>query len=264
MILNLYQYIFSFKAKKYKILIFEDCCEAHGASIDKKLVGSWGNISAFSFFVAHNMTTGEGGMILTDNDEIAIKCRSLREFGRYNDSSSESGIFYNDKILKDYDKRYVFSEVGYNMRMTDICGALGIEQLKKLDDMNFKRKINAIYLNKIIKSTFSNYFELPFVPDKYEHSYYTFSLTLTNKCQFTRRELCEHLENNNIETRPMMAGSLPDQPGLRGKPSRIQGTLKNSRYIRDKTLFIGIHPMVTKKHIDYLVQVIKEFILNNE
>ncbi len=245
-----------------KLIVVEDCCEAHGASIDNKIVGSWGLVSTFSFFVAHNMTTGEGGMILTDDERLYKRCQSLREFGRYKDDMNNGESYYNDDILTDYDKRYVFSEIGYNMRMTDICAALGIEQTKKLDQMNQIRLRNANHLRKNIKSHFSKYFELPKINQDYNHSYYTFSFTLTEECHFSRRELCEYLESFGIETRPMMAGTLPDQPGLRNSPGITCGDLINSRYIRDNTLFIGVHPLLDLTHMDYILQIINDF-LNN-
>ena len=247
-------------ADEYNLIVIEDCCEAHGASINDKIVGSWGHISTFSFFVAHNMTTGEGGMILTNNEELYTKCQSLREFGRYKNRTNNRELYYTDDILKDYDKRYVFSEIGYNMRMTDICAALGIEQTKKLDGMNQIRIRNAEYLIENFSKNFSKYFEIQKIRKNYKHSYYPFPFTLTEECQFSRRKFCEYLESFGIETRPMMAGTLPDQPGLRNSNGIISGELKNSRYIRDNTLFIGIHPLLDLTDMDYILEIINDFL----
>ena len=123
-------------AKNKKILVFEDCCEAHGASIKKKKVGSFGIVSAFSFFVAHNITTGEGGMILTNDRKIYNECLSLREFGRINQDKLQSERYYSDKKIKNYDKRYVFTKIGYNVRMTDLQASVGVIQTKKMDKLN--------------------------------------------------------------------------------------------------------------------------------
>ena len=250
-------------AKKNNLIVFEDCCEAHGASIDKKMVGSWGNVSAFSFFVAHNMTTGEGGMILTDDEDLYIKCQSIREFGRIKVKEEPKSIYYSDEILKDYDRRYVFSDLGYNMRMTDICAALGIEQTKKLDDMNGIRLRNANYLRENFITHYSQFFEVQPINENYIHSYYTFSFTLTEDCDFNRKKLSQYLELNGIETRPMMAGTLPDQPGLRNCHGIIMGDLKNSRYVRDNTLFVGVHPMLDIQDMDYIVEKINDFIIRD-
>ena len=247
-------------ADDHNLIVFEDCCEAHGSSINDKNAGSWGLVSAFSFFVAHNITTGEGGMILTNDDIVDKECRSLREFGRYQKNKNDKGMYYTDDLLKDYDKRYVFSNIGYNLRMTDICAALGIEQTKKLDDLNSKRINNANYLRKAFEDNFSKYFELPKINQNYKHTYYTFSFTLKEDCPFNRKQLCDVLEKNNIETRPMMGGSLPDQPAFRDQPGIVHGKLENSRYIRDNTMFVGIHPGLEKQHLDYIINNIINFI----
>ena len=144
--------------------------------------------------------------------------------------------------------------------MTDISAALGIEQTKKLDAMNQLRIRNAEYLRENFIENFSKYFEVPVIRKNYRHVYYTFSLTLTEKCHFTRRNLCEYLESSGIETRPMMAGTLPDQPGLRNSNGIISGELKNSRYIRDNTLFIGIHPLLDLSDMDYILQIMNDFL----
>jgi CDP-6-deoxy-D-xylo-4-hexulose-3-dehydrase len=136
-------------ANKYNIHVLEDCCEAHGSSINNKKVGSFGTISTFSFFVAHNMTTGEGGMVMTSDEKLYDILTSIREFGRLKKYEENQPRFYfTDEYLKDYDERYVFTTIGFNLRMTDLAASLGIEQLKKLDDFNDKRVSNALFFNE--------------------------------------------------------------------------------------------------------------------
>ena len=115
-------------------------------------MGSWGLISAFSFFVAHNMTTGEGGMILTNNKKIMKLCKSLREFGRVDQNFNQSNRYFSNKKIRNYDKRYLFNNIGYNLRMSDISASIGIEQLKKLDKNNNIRIKNAKYLFEKLKN----------------------------------------------------------------------------------------------------------------
>ena len=127
-------------ARKHKLIVLEDCCEAHGAMIGKKKVGSMGDLSTLSFFVAHNITTGEGGMVFTNDPAMDALLRSLREFGRLSDEIMKNKRFsFPDKVLKGFDARYIFMRLGYNVRMTDITASLGIEQMKKLDGFNKKR-----------------------------------------------------------------------------------------------------------------------------
>jgi len=247
--------------KKHNLILFEDCCEAHGSIYKNKKVGSFGHISAFSFFVAHNMTTGEGGMILTNNKKLNLVARSIREFGRidFNSKNPNNRWFTDDKFTK-YDKRYIFKRLGYNMRMTEINASFGIEQLKKLDKLNLIRVKNANYLNKqFIKFNLDNFFKLYVNFKQLEHTYYGFPIVIKENCKFKRFELIYFLERNNVQTRPLFAGNLPDQPGLRNMPKKVIGSLKNTLYLKENLFFIGIHPMITKKNFDKFVKLLLDF-----
>ena len=242
-------------AKEKNLIVFEDCCEAHGAKIGNKFVGSFGKISAFSFYIAHNMTTIEGGMILTNNKDLYLNARSMREFGRIKNYKKR---YYSDKYIKDYDVNYIFNSLGYNLRMSEIQAALGLVQLKKLNKFNYKRIKLANYLEKKILK-FSKYlFTTKKLNKNVINTYYTFPFLITNKAKITRRKICEYLEEKHIQTRPMMAGCLPDQPAFRNEPGRIVGKLKNSRYIRDKCFFVGIHPKLNYSNLDYLLNVLSK------
>ncbi len=248
-------------ANKKKLILFEDCCEAHGSILNKKKVGSWGDISAFSFFVAHNMTTGEGGMILTNNKKIMNLCKSLREFGRIEQNFNKSNRYYSDKNIKNYDKRYLFNNIGYNVRMNDISASIGLEQLKKLDRNNKIRIKNAKYIFKILKKYHNKKIYLPSMKFDGTNVFYTFPIILLSpKTHLFRKKLCQYLESKNIETRPMMAGCLPDQPAFFNKPGKIIGKLKDSRFVKDNLFFVGIHPSLTKKHLDYFIKHFEYFL----
>lgn len=247
-------------AKNKKILVFEDCCEAHGASIKNKKVGSFGNISAFSFFVAHNITTGEGGMILTNDKKLYEECLSLREFGRINQNKLDRHRYYTDNQLKNYDKRYVFTKIGYNVRMTDLQASVGTVQTKKMDNLNKIRSKNAKYLDNLIKKHLSSYLITTKKIKTYFNSRYTFPIIIKKNCKFSRKSICDFLEKNNIQTRPMMGGCLPDQPGLRFENGRSVGSLRISRYIRDYCFFVGIHPLVKKEQFMRMVNLLKKFL----
>ncbi len=248
-------------ANKKNILVFEDCCEAHGAAINKKKVGSFGDIAAFSFFVAHNITTGEGGMILTNDKKLFEIAKSLREFGRIKLSSLKlTQRFYTDKKLKDYDKRYVFQRLGYNFRMTDIAASLGIEQLKKLDKFNKKRRNNAKLITNLVVKKFNKYFINFKYYKNYTHSYYTYAFLLKKNINFSRKDICVFLEKNGIETRPLFAGCLPDQPAFVNKKIKVFD-LFSSRYVKENLFFIGVHPKINYKNIDYLSKKIESFLI---
>lgn len=236
-------------ANRHGLRVIEDCCEAHGSSIHGKKVGSFGTVTTFSFFVAHNMTTGEGGMVLTNSDRYAEMCRSLREFGRVDQTNVRENRFYSDEILKDYDKRYIFERLGFNLRMTDVAASFGVEQLKKLDALNEQRRKNAAYLTAYLKK-FEKFLQLPTMSPGFIHTYYTYPLMVRPESGISRIDLVKFLEQRGIETRAMFAGCLPDQPAFRHSLSRIAGSLKNARIIRDFAFFIGVHPGLDQNDLE--------------
>ena len=246
-------------ADKYNLPVLEDCCEAHGASINGKRVGSFGDISTYSFFVAHNMTTGEGGMVMTSNAELNDLLFQLREFGRLKKYENDKGRFYyNNGELKDFDERYAFEVVGYNLRMTDVCASLGLPQLEKLNKFNEERnQIAQSYTNGLLK--YSEFLKLPITPSGYYHSFYGYPITLTENCNFTRKELVNYLEDNRIDTRAIMAGNLSKQPAYRYENIRVIGDLNNSDYIMDNSFFIGCHPYVNEDMQNHVISVFDNF-----
>lgn len=246
-------------AARAELTVFEDCCEAHGASIDGKRVGSFGAVGTYSFFVAHNMTTGEGGMIVTDDAEIERLARSLREFGRVEQRQGLSERFFSDDVLTDFDRRYVFERLGLNVRMTDVAAAFGIEQLAKLDGMNDTRRGNAARLRARL-TEIADFVEVPVEAPGYFHTYYGFPMLLTEKLSADRIAFTVYLEERGIETRPLFAGCLPDQPAFRAAPGRVVGSLEISRMLRDRMVFVGIHPALTEEQVDFVADTVTAFV----
>lgn len=243
-------------AHKHKLMVIEDCCEAHGARIGDRVVGSFGHIATLSFFVAHNITTGEGGMIFTNDTKLRDRFLSLREFGRLPPSNMKKRL-YHDPHLGNYDARYVFVEQGYNLRMTDIAASLGIEQLKKLDRLNKKRlQIVGTYLASL--KCFERYLQLPVWLKGNFHSFYAFGMIVKEQSPHSREKLVQYLEDRGIETRSIFAGCLPDQPGFRHTPHRVVGSLPVSRLIRDRGIFIGCHPALTPKHVQTVLNAFRD------
>lgn len=246
-------------AKENEVPVMEDCCEAHGASIDGKNVGTFGVISTYSFFVAHNMTTGEGGMIITDEEELEKMLRSIREFGRLREVDVDKPRFYfTDAWLKDYDERYVFENIGYNVRMTDLTASLGIEQLKKLDSLNRVRvEIAKYFTNKLKK--YEDYLQLPKIPEKSFHSFYGYPILVKEKAPFLRRDIVRFLEQHEIETRAFMGGNLALQPAYRNENIKVVGDLKNTVKIMNNAFFIGCHPYIDEAQREYIISIFDKF-----
>lgn len=247
-------------ARKHKLIVLEDCCEAHGAAIGKKKVGSFGDLSTLSFFVAHNITTGEGGMIFTNDKATDDLLRSLREFGRLPDDAMRNQRFtYPDKVLKGFDARYIFTRLGYNLRMTDITASLGIEQLKKLDALNQKRIRNVQVFLKAL-APYKKHLVLPTVEKSHLHSFYGFPFAVRKDAPFSRMDMVHFLEARGIETRPFFGCCLPDQPAFRDEPKRIVGNLPVARWTRDYSIFVGCHAALTPDHIRHVTNAFKEFL----
>ncbi len=249
-------------AEEKNLIVLEDCCEAHGAAIGDKKVGSFGDLATLSFFVAHNITTGEGGMIFTNNDAYYDILTSLREFGRLPASVvKEKRFTYEDEVLKNYDARYIFTRLGYNVRMTDIEAALGIEQIKKLDSLNIQR-IAIVDKYQASFEKYIQYIQLPVVHENTFHSFYGYPFLIREGAPFSRLDLVTYLEKANIETRSFFAGCLPDQPGFRDEAGRVVGDLPVSRLIRDNSVFIGCHPAISEAQIDHVIQTFDAFFQN--
>jgi len=241
-------------AKDKNLKVLEDCCEAHGGERQGKKLGSFGELSALSFFVAHNITTGEGGMVFTPDPEIDHSLRELREFGRLFESNDR---FYNDDVLSDYDVRYVSKSVGYNVRMTDIAASMGRIQLSKLDSLNATRREVVGKIVNII--TQKDHISTLHVREGDKSAHYGVPILIDDDAPFTRKEICIFLESKGIETRAMMMGSLPDQPAFRNLDHTVYGDLKLSRILRDKAFFIGCHPALNDNHLDQIQDAFDSF-----
>lgn len=240
------------------ILVIEDCCEAHGAECDGKKIGSYGIMSTWSFYVAHHMTTGEGGMVLTDSKELDIILKELREFGRDKEYSGERyGMTIGN--LKNFDERYTFHRIGWNFRMADAPASFGIQQLAKLDDMNQIRLKHANYLIKNL-SQFSEHLQIPTENTEYSvNTFYSFPIILKKNTKIQRKNFTQYLESNGIETRAIMCGTLPDQPSLCNEIGIEYGELTQSRYIRDNGFFIGCHPCLEEDDLKHVVKTITNY-----
>jgi dTDP-4-amino-4,6-dideoxygalactose transaminase len=216
-------------AKKYHLAVIEDCCQAHGASIFGKKVGSFGT-GCFSFYPTKNMTTGEGGMITTNNKQIAERARLLRNHGM--------------KI------KYYHDVLGFNFRMTEIAAAIGIEQLKKLEKFNKKRIANANYLNKNIKT---KGIILPKIRKGYRHVFHQYTIRITDQCPKSREEIIKKLEENGIGS--AIYYPLPvyrQKPYLKlGYKEYLPITEKYSKEV----LSLPVHPSLTQNDLRKIVSI---------
>ena len=251
---------------KHKLWLIEDCCDAVGAKYDGKLVGMYGDISTVSFYPAHHMTMGEGGAVLTNSPRLKKIAESFRDWGRDcwcppgKDNSCGKRFDQQFADLPDgYDHKYVYSHVGYNLKVSDMQAAIGCSQLDKLPGFIEARNKNAETLIKMIKEKIPNYNEYIMLPESLElsvASWFGFPITLRKPHQ--RRALVNHLEQNKIGTRLLFAGNLLRQPLYKNKEYRVVGELTNTDKIMNDTFWVGIYPALDESHMNYISDKLKE------
>jgi CDP-6-deoxy-D-xylo-4-hexulose-3-dehydrase len=243
-------------AEKHHLYLIEDACEAHGAEFKGQKVGSFGDLATFSFFFTHHISTIEGGMVLTNNEEYAELGKALRAFGWIRDLRDKDEIA---KKYRDIDPRFLFINIGYNFRPTEIQGAFGIHQIKKLDKFIEIRRDNAQFWYERLKE-FSDYLWLHRERAGTKHVWFGYPLTVSPDAPFTRKELTDFLEGKGVETRPIMAGNIDEQPAMRLFHYRKVGDLPNSKLIMRNSFFFGNHQGIGKEEREGIVEYIREFI----
>jgi CDP-6-deoxy-D-xylo-4-hexulose-3-dehydrase len=257
-------------AERYDLLVIEDSCEALGTKFKGKFAGTFGDLSTFSFFETHHISTGEGGMVCTDNTLYSILTRSFRAFGRvctcpvcltHKKPPEPCPLRHKYDIpgLKGYDRRYVFTQIGYSLKMTELQASLGITQLDKLDGFLEARKRNAKYYTSQLKSY--PYLQLPTEKPYTKHSWFMYPIIVRPEAPFTKNQLVEYLERNHIETRSIMA-AMTSQPSLAHSSVRYKkiGMLPVTENIKNNGFAIGCHPKITASEREYVVQVITNFL----
>lgn len=250
---------------KHSLWLVEDCCDAVGARFDGKLVGTFGDIATVSFYPAHHMTMGEGGAVLTSNPRLKKLAESFRDWGRDcwcpPGKDDTCGKRFDQKFAdlpEGYDHKYVYSHVGYNLKVSDMQAAVGCSQLKKLPSFIEIRNKNTETLIKYIKELIPNYNEYVHLPTALPGatpSWFGFPITLKKG---KRKELVTFLEKNKIGTRLLFAGSLIRQPLYNDKNYRVVGELINTDAIMNNTFWVGIYPALDEKHMKYIAEKLKE------
>ncbi|MFC1953813.1 DegT/DnrJ/EryC1/StrS family aminotransferase [Chloroflexota bacterium] len=224
-------------ARKHNLYVIEDSCEAHGAEVEKQRVGSFGDIATFSFYFSHHISTIEGGMLVTDNEEIAQLARTLRVFGWVRDLKDKNKIAEENKGL---DPKFLFTNLGYNLRPTEIQGAFGIHQIKELDRFIELRRENASFWADALVGH-DKYLLLHKERENTRHVWFGFPVTVKPGAPFSRESLVNWLEQKGLETRSIMAGNIDEQPAMKYVDYRKVGDLPNARFITRNSFFFGNH-----------------------
>jgi CDP-4-dehydro-6-deoxyglucose reductase, E1 len=256
---------------KHNLWLIEDNCDALGSKYNGQFTGTFGDIGTSSFYPPHHITMGEGGAVYMRDPLLYKIARSMRDWGRDcfcpSGKDNSCGKRFSQQLGTlpyGYDHKYTYSHFGYNLKATDLQAAIGCVQLDKLDNFTAARKSNwqKLYdgLNDLDK-----YFILPQATSNSEPSWFGFLLTVREKAGFTRQEIVEHLENNNIQTRMLFAGNLLrhpcfDQMRAENKGFRVVGDLVNTDRIMHNTFWVGVFPGMKPEMVGYIIDVIKQFI----
>ena len=255
-------------AKKYNLWIIEDCCDALGSKYYGKLVGTFGDIATYSFYPAHIITMGEGGAVTTNNSLIHKSIRQFRDWGRdcWCDTGKDNTCrkrfgWKLGQLPFGYDHKYSYSQIGYNLKLTDFQAAIGVAQLKKLSGFIKKRQENYKTLYEFFKQ-YNKYFILMKEDKNEEVSYFGFPAIVKPSAPFSRNEFTEYLEKNKIGTRNIFSGNLLRHPAYinRKKSFKIIGDHKNADLIMNNAFWLGVWPGITKEIIGYVKKTTKEFI----
>jgi len=261
--------------KKYDLVFLEDSCDALGSTWDNKPLGSFGDVSTCSFFPAHHMTMGEGGFVATNSNKDRMTLASLRDWGRacYCNSMKPGNVtcgtacgmrfgswFPNQPDIT-YDHRYVFDEIGYNLKPLELQAAMGLKQLDKLDYMHSRRKHNFNRMHEIF-SKFDCMFHLPSADEKADVSWFGFLVTLRDKVPFKKSSLINHLESAKIQTRSYFTGNALFHPAYQKLAKNYKdpaGEFPVATKSTKDTFFVGVWPGMTDEQLDYVEQVLHKF-----
>lgn len=256
--------------KDNNLWLIEDSCDALGTRYNGKYTGTFWDIATFSFYPAHHITMWEWGALITNDTKLKKIIKSYRDWWRdcwcntWEDNSCNNR--FNWKLWElphGFDHKYIYSRIWYNLKITDMQAAIWLAQLDKLDDFTRIRKDNFSYLkNAFIKEWFDAFFDLPSPTENADVSWFWFILSLKKWQNFSREELLQFLNNNNIGSRLLFAWNYLKQPAFLDYVDnyRVVGDLKNTNHVMHNTFWIGVHQWLTKHHLDYVILKFKEFL----
>jgi len=253
--------------EKHNLFLFEDTCDALGSKWDGRMLGTFGHVGTLSFYPAHHITLGEGGAVFTSSRRLAKIGRSIRDWGRDcwcgydNPINGRCGVRFEREVPGMdgyYDHRYFYTEIGYNLKLTDVQAAMGLAQLEKLPDFIRKRKENFAYLFQALQP-YEEFLLLPRWHAKSDPSWFALPLLVRDDAPFTRYDITRYLEKQLVETRPLFAGNILKQPAYAEIKHRVIGDLAGADQIMRGTFFVGVFPGLSRAELDYMLEIFNAF-----
>ena len=252
--------------KKHDLWWIEDCCDAVGATYKNKHVGTFGDLATVSFYPAHHITMGEGGCVLTDRPALKTLIESFRDWGRdcwcVPGAANTCGKRFDwqlGDLPHGYDHKYTYSHVGYNLKLTDMQAAVGVAQLQKLPAFIEARRNNFRFLFEGL-TDLEEFFIFPEATPDSEPSWFGFPLAIKPEAPFTRDYVLRYLDDRKIATRLLFGGNLLRQPAYQGLKHRKVGDLRNSDFVMNQVLWMGVWPGLSKEMLTFVVETLHQMV----
>lgn len=250
--------------KQHDLYLVEDCCDAFGARIGGKGVGTFGDLATLSFYPAHHITMGEGGAVLMDSIRLARITESFRDWGRdcyckpgCDNTCGKRFEWELGDLPKGYDHKYIYSHIGYNLKVSDMQAAIGCSQLEKLEGFIAKRNANFDGLTRRIKAAgLEEYLHLPEATPNSEPSWFGYLMSVRDGTGLNRTQIVQGLEERKVGTRLLFAGNLLRQPAFKDIEHRVVGNLKNTDKTMRDSFWVGVWPGITEEMLDYMVETL--------
>jgi CDP-6-deoxy-D-xylo-4-hexulose-3-dehydrase len=253
-------------ASEHGLWVIEDACDALGGTFDGKNLGSFGDLSTFSFYPAHHMTTGEGGAVLVKKAAHKVLVESFRDWGRdcwcppgCDNTCLKRYEWKLGDLPEGYDHKYTYSHLGYNLKSGDIQAAIGLAQLDRLPNFIQARRDNWNYLRRGLKDL-EEFLVLPLATDLSNPSWFGFAITLKSNAPVSRNKLVEKLNEYKIGTRLLFGGNLLRQPAFQGTPRRVVAELVNTDIVMNDTFWIGVWPGLNNQMLDFVIDSIHKIL----
>ncbi len=253
-------------ARARDLWLIEDCCDAVGSTYRGRPVGTFGHLATVSFYAAHHMTMGEGGAVLTNDARLHRLVGSFRDWGRdcycepgVSDSCGRRFSQQHGVLPPGYDHKYVFSHLGYNLKLTDLQAAVGLAQLGKLPGFIQARKRNFQLLLDGMEP-WRRFLRLPSATPQSEPSWFAFPMTVEDGAPFSRALLVDHLEKHRIQTRMLFAGNLLRHPAYANLTHRVVGELTHTDAAMNGGFFVGLYPGITPEMVRYMLRTFRAFL----